>query len=306
MRESLERIPSRPASQRSLWGRSCVQSIFWRSGVRCEFVFGEDNLNLDWKGDEWRSHRRRDVIECLVWRVCVPSYPDSSPVWMVSRLKRCWRHVSLSHDVRVLSDHGTWLLHVLYVVVLGCRTSDALLPSVERAHGCGNLRRNDVIDVNGWFGESATHGRSAHSQGHHGADRDWATIRQGQWRHPSTGQPCYCTQCTLTCSCCCCFQDLNCLIERYLEPLKEETFLSSDDVERLFGNIQEIVQFQKLFLQSLEQAAEVEQHVSIFSEGHILKVRVFFNLDTLLFPKSWTVLMIFNQSISCNLMIYKL
>ncbi|XP_064629838.1 protein still life, isoforms C/SIF type 2-like isoform X4 [Lineus longissimus] len=53
-------------------------------------------------------------------------------------------------------------------------------------------------------------------------------------------------------------QDLNNLIERYLEPLKAETFLSSEDIEQLFGNIQEIVQFQRLFLRSLEEAIEME------------------------------------------------
>ena len=50
------------------------------------------------------------------------------------------------------------------------------------------------------------------------------------------------------------FQDLVCLVERYLEPLKDETFLSVDDIEELFGNIQEIVQFQKLFFHSLEDS----------------------------------------------------
>jgi hypothetical protein len=51
---------------------------------------------------------------------------------------------------------------------------------------------------------------------------------------------------------------LNTLIERYLEPLKTETFLSSEDIEQLFGNIREIVQFQRLFLRSLEEAIEIE------------------------------------------------
>lgn len=46
------------------------------------------------------------------------------------------------------------------------------------------------------------------------------------------------------------------MIDWYLEPLKAETFLSVEDIERLFGNIQEIVQFQKQFLHSLEQAVE--------------------------------------------------
>ncbi|XP_074662751.1 protein still life, isoforms C/SIF type 2-like isoform X1 [Tubulanus polymorphus] len=53
-------------------------------------------------------------------------------------------------------------------------------------------------------------------------------------------------------------KDLTCLIERYLEPLKAETFLSHEEIEQLFGNIQEIVQFQRLFLQSLEEAVEQE------------------------------------------------
>ena len=33
------------------------------------------------------------------------------------------------------------------------------------------------------------------------------------------------------------FQDLACLIERYLEPLKEETYLSGEDIQQLFGLI---------------------------------------------------------------------
>ena len=65
---------------------------------------------------------------------------------------------------------------------------------------------------------------------------------------------------------------MNCLIERYLEPLKEETFLSAEDIEALFGNIQEIVQFQKLFLQSLEAAVELDDGISIVRESHMFKV----------------------------------
>jgi len=56
------------------------------------------------------------------------------------------------------------------------------------------------------------------------------------------------------------------LIDWYLEPLKEETFLSVEDIERLFGNIQEIVQFQKQFLQSLEQAVEQEAPAAVDSD----------------------------------------
>ncbi|XP_036357057.1 protein still life, isoform SIF type 1 isoform X5 [Octopus sinensis] len=52
-------------------------------------------------------------------------------------------------------------------------------------------------------------------------------------------------------------KDLNVLIERYLNPLKAETLLTSDEIMQLFGNIQEIVQFQEQFLQSLEEAIEL-------------------------------------------------
>ncbi|ESN99867.1 hypothetical protein HELRODRAFT_83887, partial [Helobdella robusta] len=57
-------------------------------------------------------------------------------------------------------------------------------------------------------------------------------------------------------------QDLNCLIEWYLEPLKNEKIDGIEEIEQLFGNIQEIVHFQKMFTQSLEAAIdkEINQH----------------------------------------------
>ncbi|XP_065163413.1 protein still life, isoform SIF type 1 isoform X5 [Atheta coriaria] len=51
---------------------------------------------------------------------------------------------------------------------------------------------------------------------------------------------------------------LNNLLENYLEPLKKETFLSSAEINALFGNIQEIVTFQRQFLQNLEEALDLE------------------------------------------------
>ncbi|XP_018563201.1 protein still life, isoforms C/SIF type 2 [Anoplophora glabripennis] len=51
---------------------------------------------------------------------------------------------------------------------------------------------------------------------------------------------------------------LNNLLENYLEPLKKETFLSNAEINALFGNIQEIVAFQRQFLQNLEEALELE------------------------------------------------
>ncbi|XP_064473099.1 protein still life, isoform SIF type 1-like [Ornithodoros turicata] len=53
-------------------------------------------------------------------------------------------------------------------------------------------------------------------------------------------------------------QHLNNLLENYLEPMKKETFLSNSEISALFGNIQEIVQFQRQFLQSLEDAIAAE------------------------------------------------
>ena len=70
-------------------------------------------------------------------------------------------------------------------------------------------------------------------------------------------------------------QDLNCLIERYLEPLKEETFLTGDDIQQLFGNIREIVQFQRLFMQSLEDAVLIEPDFNILDNPKQFRVSYF-------------------------------
>ncbi|XP_068238091.1 protein still life, isoform SIF type 1 isoform X2 [Palaemon carinicauda] len=51
---------------------------------------------------------------------------------------------------------------------------------------------------------------------------------------------------------------LNNLLENYLEPLKSASFLSSAEVNALFGNIREIVAFQRLFLQALQEALDME------------------------------------------------
>eukprot|EP00095_Tigriopus_kingsejongensis_P000341 maker-scaffold194_size270518-snap-gene-1.24 protein:Tk00341 transcript:maker-scaffold194_size270518-snap-gene-1.24-mRNA-1 annotation:"protein still isoform sif type 1" len=48
------------------------------------------------------------------------------------------------------------------------------------------------------------------------------------------------------------------LMNTYLEPLKDEGFLSSSEISSLFGNIQEIYTFQQQFLRTLEEAIEVE------------------------------------------------
>ncbi|XP_070190492.1 protein still life, isoform SIF type 1-like isoform X2 [Littorina saxatilis] len=72
-------------------------------------------------------------------------------------------------------------------------------------------------------------------------------------------------------------KDLLCLLTRYLEPLKEETFLTSDKVDELFGNITEIVQFQQQFLHSLEQAIELEPDFFNTDDTKLFK-RVLFSI----------------------------
>ncbi|XP_077031523.1 rho guanine nucleotide exchange factor TIAM2 isoform X4 [Agelaius phoeniceus] len=47
-------------------------------------------------------------------------------------------------------------------------------------------------------------------------------------------------------------KDLSCLFELYLEPLQKETFLTQDEMESLFGSLPEMLDFQKVFLETLE------------------------------------------------------
>ncbi|XP_028824217.1 T-lymphoma invasion and metastasis-inducing protein 2 isoform X2 [Denticeps clupeoides] len=48
-------------------------------------------------------------------------------------------------------------------------------------------------------------------------------------------------------------KDLSCLFEIYLKPLQKETFLTMDEMESLFGSLPEMLEFQKVFLQTLEE-----------------------------------------------------
>ncbi|XP_037544235.1 T-lymphoma invasion and metastasis-inducing protein 1 [Nematolebias whitei] len=47
-------------------------------------------------------------------------------------------------------------------------------------------------------------------------------------------------------------KDLHCLMERYLTPLQKENFLTQEELDDLFGNLSEMVEFQVEFLQTLE------------------------------------------------------
>ncbi|XP_028460482.1 T-lymphoma invasion and metastasis-inducing protein 2 [Perca flavescens] len=47
--------------------------------------------------------------------------------------------------------------------------------------------------------------------------------------------------------------DLVCLFDLYLTPLQKETFLSKEEMEALFGSLPEMLDFQRVFLQNLEE-----------------------------------------------------
>lgn len=59
-----------------------------------------------------------------------------------------------------------------------------------------------------------------------------------------------------------------------MEPLKKETFLSSAEINALFGNIQEIVTFQRQFLQNLEEALDLEPEFHKFDYSSQFKVHM--------------------------------
>uniref|UniRef100_A0A3P9JZD7 DH domain-containing protein n=1 Tax=Oryzias latipes TaxID=8090 RepID=A0A3P9JZD7_ORYLA len=48
-------------------------------------------------------------------------------------------------------------------------------------------------------------------------------------------------------------KDLDCLFEIYLKPLERETFLTHHEMESLFGSLPEMLDFQRVFLQTLEE-----------------------------------------------------
>ncbi|KAG2457168.1 TIAM1 protein, partial [Polypterus senegalus] len=52
-------------------------------------------------------------------------------------------------------------------------------------------------------------------------------------------------------------KDLHCLIEKYLTPLQKEMFLTQDELDVLFGNVQEMVEFQDEFLKTLEDGTRL-------------------------------------------------
>ncbi|KFO32817.1 T-lymphoma invasion and metastasis-inducing protein 2, partial [Fukomys damarensis] len=58
-------------------------------------------------------------------------------------------------------------------------------------------------------------------------------------------------------------KDLSCLFELYLEPLQNETFLTQDEMESLFGSLPEMLEFQKVFLETLEDGISASSDFDI-------------------------------------------
>ncbi|XP_064454334.1 rho guanine nucleotide exchange factor TIAM2 isoform X6 [Mirounga angustirostris] len=57
-------------------------------------------------------------------------------------------------------------------------------------------------------------------------------------------------------------KDLSCLFELYLVPLQNETFLTQDEMESLFGSLPEMLEFQKVFLETLEDGISASSDFS--------------------------------------------
>ncbi|XP_055471965.1 rho guanine nucleotide exchange factor TIAM2 [Psammomys obesus] len=58
-------------------------------------------------------------------------------------------------------------------------------------------------------------------------------------------------------------KDLSCLFELYLEPLQNETFLTQDEMESLFGSLPEMLEFQKVFLETLEDGISASSDFNV-------------------------------------------
>ncbi|XP_015789584.1 protein still life, isoform SIF type 1-like isoform X2 [Tetranychus urticae] len=61
-------------------------------------------------------------------------------------------------------------------------------------------------------------------------------------------------------------EHLNNLLDTYLEPMKQRSLVSIQDIALLFGNIQEIVTFQRAFLESLEESIKMEESFDSYNQ----------------------------------------
>ncbi len=69
-------------------------------------------------------------------------------------------------------------------------------------------------------------------------------------------------------------KDLHFLMSTYLEPIKGEKFLSSNDLEVLYRNVDEIVTFQKKFLRILEECLEADPGFNSYTSINQFQVRL--------------------------------
>ncbi|XP_030626742.1 T-lymphoma invasion and metastasis-inducing protein 2 [Chanos chanos] len=70
-------------------------------------------------------------------------------------------------------------------------------------------------------------------------------------------------------------KDLGYLFEIYLKPLQSETFLSQDEMECLFGSLPEMLDFQRVFLQTLEERTSSISEFSTLDSPEQLKKLLF-------------------------------
>lgn len=71
-------------------------------------------------------------------------------------------------------------------------------------------------------------------------------------------------------------QHLNSLLSIYLEPMKSANFLSATDTATLFGNITEIVNFQREFLSALDESVAAEgKQFDKFEQPGLFKATLF-------------------------------
>ncbi|KAL2081987.1 hypothetical protein ACEWY4_021805 [Coilia grayii] len=70
-------------------------------------------------------------------------------------------------------------------------------------------------------------------------------------------------------------KDLGCLFEIYLKPLQSETFLTQDEMESLFGSLPEMLDFQRLFLHTLEERIASSPDFSILETPEQFKKLLF-------------------------------
>lgn len=66
------------------------------------------------------------------------------------------------------------------------------------------------------------------------------------------------------------------LLEQYLEPLRNENFLSAAEMLAIFGNIREMITVQRRFLKSLESALESDVSTPLESITHPSEFKVSF------------------------------